>query len=136
MVKERRNARLRLIQELYAELVSGKLDWTTKDFKEYTYDKEYYKSLKNTVLTHKDKIKKLVEEFSPHRSLKDTNPVDLAILLVGISEAFILKEVPVKVAINEAIEIAKLYGNANSYKYVNGVLGALLKNKFQDALKE
>ena len=52
--------------------------------------------------------------------------IDLQILRIGILEGFITKSVPKKVAVNEAIELAKEFSNEQSRKFVSGVLGALI----------
>ena len=56
------------------------------------------------------------------RQLTDLTPVELAILRLAVYELLYCKEVPRKVVINEAIEIAKQFGSIESYKYINGVL--------------
>lgn len=134
MPQARTRARLRLIQELYADSVNGGVKWGT-DFKQENYDEEYYKKLKNWVRSNIDKIDELIREFSPKRKFEDINKVDLAILRVAIAEGFLAKMVPVKVAINEAVELAKRYGNKNSYRFVNGLLGNLLRNKFPELIE-
>jgi N utilization substance protein B len=66
-----------------------------------------------------------ITEFAPERPLTEINKVDLAILRLIIFEAEHL-HTPVKVLINEAVELAKEFGTDSSPKFVNGVLGKLL----------
>lgn len=56
------------------------------------------------------------------RDMEDVDPVERAILRIGAYELEYKKDVPVKVIINEAIELAKTFGSDHSYKFVNGVL--------------
>ena len=55
--------------------------------------------------------------------------VDLAVLRVSVSEIFYYEEIPDSVAINEAVDIAKKFGGVESGKFVNGVLGKIVKTK-------
>lgn len=66
-----------------------------------------------------------IQTAAPERPLHDINKVDLAILRLIMFESKHHKT-PVKVLINEAVELAKEYGAENSAKFVNGVLGKLL----------
>jgi len=60
-------------------------------------------------------------------ALKKINTVDLAILRLAVSELLYLEETPPKVAIDEAVEIAKQFGNESSHRFVNGVLGTIYR---------
>lgn len=73
--------------------------------------------------------------FAPERPLLEINKVDLAILRLIIFEAEHLKT-PVKVLINEAVELAKEFGTDSSPKFVNGVLGKLLLIKSAETESE
>jgi N utilization substance protein B len=59
------------------------------------------------------------------RAMADHNPVELAVLRIGAYEIIHRPDVPSRVVINEAIELAKQYGAQDSYKYINGVLDKL-----------
>ena len=69
----------------------------------------------------------LEAEISPllDRATQDLAPVELVILLLGAYELKHSPEVPYRVVINEAVELAKAYGGTDGYKYVNGVLDKL-----------
>lgn len=73
-------------------------------------------------------IDKKIESYSPDYSLKQMNSIDRNVLRIGVYELFFNKEIPAKVAINEAIEMAKSYGGNSSGKFVNGILGAMYKD--------
>lgn len=76
-----------------------------------------------------------IQAFAPERPLAEVNQVDLAILRLTVFEAE-HKKTPIKVLINEAVELAKSYGTDSSPKFVNGVLGKLLVPAESDTVKE
>lgn len=69
-----------------------------------------------------------IKQFAPERPLSDINQVDLAILRLIVFESNYTKT-PVKVLINEAVELAKEFGTDGSPRFVNGVLGQLLHSE-------
>jgi transcription antitermination protein NusB len=76
------------------------------------------------------RIRELIMHHAPEWPVDRMDPVERAILFVGICELIDPeKDVPVNVAINEAIEMAKTYGDENSGKFVNGVLNAVAHDK-------
>lgn len=87
-------------------------------------DKKYFKKLVIGIVHEQPQLDTL---FIPYldRELSDINPVELAILRVATFELEHCRELPYKVIINEALEIAKEYGADQSYKYVNAILDAL-----------
>lgn len=86
----------------------------------------FMESLYFGTLSHLEEIDKIVEENTANWSLSRIAKVDLSILRLAIYE---LKytDVPEKVAINEAVEIAKIYSTDKSPKFINGVLGSVIK---------
>lgn len=70
-------------------------------------------------------LKEAVTEHAPGWSLARMDPISRCILLVGAYELLFLKDAPPAVVMNEAIEIAKEFGTAESGKFVNGVLNAI-----------
>ena len=77
------------------------------------------------VLDHLDAIDKKIVEYAPEWPMTEMSIVDRNILRIGVYAMYFTDAVPNKVAINEAIEIAKSYGGPSSGKFVNGVLGAM-----------
>lgn len=77
-------------------------------------------------------IDKYIIKYATEWPLDQITIVDRNILRIGVYELVFDNDIPAKVAINEAIEIAKAYGSESSGKFVNGVLGAIYK----DILKE
>jgi len=59
------------------------------------------------------------------RPAQQLSPVEHALLLIGAYELMFMSDVPYRVAINEAVELAKSYGGTDGHKYVNGVLDKL-----------
>lgn len=80
-------------------------------------------------LKRKDIIDEIITKAAPEWPLEKINAVDRAILRIGLTELIFgnYSEVPPKVAINEAIELAKTFGGESSSKFINGVLGAVYK---------
>jgi N utilization substance protein B len=100
--------------------------------------KEYGPGLENTdfiwqlaggVAEHLSQIDKIIEKAAPEWPLSQIAIVDRNVLRIGLYELLYGKkeEVPPKVAINEAIELAKTFGGENSGRFVNGVLGTVYK---------
>lgn len=72
-------------------------------------------------------IDKIISKNAPEWPINKLNKIDLAILRLAIFEMKIKKKNPFKVIIDEAVELAKEYGAQNSPKFINGVLGAIVK---------
>jgi transcription antitermination protein NusB len=77
------------------------------------------------VMLNRDKIDANIRSFAPAWPLQQMPVVDRNILRVAIFEMLYDDNVPVKVAINEAVELAKTFGSDNSSKFINGVLGSV-----------
>ncbi len=82
--------------------------------------------LVNGVIDNKEKIDADIHTFAPAWPIEQMPVIDRNILRLAIFEILINNKVPVKVAINEAIELAKTYGADNSSKFINGVLGSVV----------
>ena len=79
------------------------------------------------VLDKKKQIDSLIAECATEREVGDLSSLDRSVLRMGILELVDFSDTPPKVVVNEAVELAKIYGSDNSYKFVNGVLGAVLQ---------
>jgi N utilization substance protein B len=79
------------------------------------------------VLKKQNEIKKIITIFAPQWPIEKIARIDRAILEIGVYEIVFSEEIPPIVAINEAIEIAKHYGDENSSKFINGVLSNVMK---------
>ncbi len=126
-----RKTRVKLIQEEYAELLGE----PSFKYEVEEFDKERYRTIKKVLAKHRNEIDELIQKYSPKRPLESLNKPDHAVLRVAIAETFYAKAVPVKVGINEAVELAKRFGTDQSYRFVNGVLGNILRNEFPELLE-
>jgi len=80
------------------------------------------------VINNLEEINKLITTYAPEWPLEQITVVDRNVLRIGIYELRFTKgEIPPKVAINEAIELAKTFGGESSGKFINGVLGTIYK---------
>lgn len=77
------------------------------------------------VVDHIDEVDAVIREHAPNWPIEQMTYIDRNVLRIGVYEMRFSEAVPAKVAINEAIEIAKSYGGQSSGKFVNGILGAM-----------
>lgn len=92
-------------------------------------DDKFVRELIKGILENKEKIDEIIIKTAPEWPLEQINLIDRNVLRLGIYELLFGKreEVPPKVAINEAIELAKSFGGETSGKFVNGVLGTIYR---------
>ncbi len=90
-------------------------------------DFKFAEALINGIIKNEKKIDKIIEKAAPEWPISQIAAVDRNVLRIGLYELLFgnKKEVPYKVAINEAIELAKAFGGESSGKFVNGVLGTV-----------
>ncbi len=129
----RHQARILALQELFSKFFRAQ-DAVTEEISveellginEMTeYDKKLYGELLKGVVENRDQINQIIVEHAPQWPIEQMKLVDLQILRIAIYEGFIAKITPPKVAIDEAIEVAKDFGGEVSSKFINGVLGAI-----------
>jgi N utilization substance protein B len=87
-------------------------------------DEAYFAGLLRGVLVDAPELEKLIQPYLD-RPMKELSPVEISILLMGTHELRSHPEMPYRVIINEAVELAKTYGGTHGHKYVNGVLDKL-----------
>ncbi|MBI2444629.1 MAG: transcription antitermination factor NusB [Candidatus Magasanikbacteria bacterium] len=104
------------------------LEHNLKEFAPGLPDTEFAQSLVNDVADHLAAIDETIIRYAPAWPISQITIVDRNILRLGVWELQFSHEVPPKVAINEAIELAKTFGGPASGKFVNGVLGSLYNN--------
>ncbi len=85
----------------------------------------FVRELVGGVLTNKDRIDNMIQTYAPAWPVVQLALIDRNILRLAIFEILLNNRVPVKVAINEAVELAKTFGSDNSPKFINGVLGTV-----------
>lgn len=92
-------------------------------------DAEFPRKLVHGVLEHRSEFDKIIAKAAPEWPIDQINIVDRNVLRLGLFELLFSdpNEVPPKVAINEAIELAKTFGGESSGRFVNGVLGTVYR---------
>ncbi len=105
------------------------LERNIKEFAPGVEDREFAEKLVGGVMKERKKIDAIIEKTAPEWPLKQIALVDRNVLRIGLYELLFgkRKEVPPRVAINEAIELAKTFGGEASGKFVNGVLGTVYR---------
>ncbi|MBU4480239.1 transcription antitermination factor NusB [Patescibacteria group bacterium] len=105
------------------------LVYNTREFSTGLCDLEFSKKLINSVVSKKDVIDDVIEKAAPQWPVDKISVVDRNVLRIGIAELLFAdkNEIPPKVAINEAIELAKSFGGETSGRFVSGVLGTIYK---------
>ena len=105
------------------------LDRNIKEFASGLEDTTFIHQIVDGVIKYNEQLNKIIEKAAPQWPLEQIAVVDRNVLRVGLFELLFGKreEVPPKVAINEAIELAKSFGGESSGKFVNGVLGTVYR---------
>lgn len=130
----RRSARTIALQALYQFDITGKtLDELLKfDWLDRSHDTdvvEYAKTLVAGYVTNRDFIDEVIRGQLEHWDLKRVSYVDRAILRFSTFSLYFQEDVPSTVVINEAIDLAKIFGTDDSYRFVNGVLDGIRKHR-------
>lgn len=142
-MKVRRRARAVVLQTLY------ELDFTNHElrnaFEARLEDRPlpetaetFAWSLLKGVQTYRTYLDNVVGELAPEWPIEQIAAVDRNVLRIAIYELLFSPEIPPKVAINEAVELAKMFGAESSPRFVNGVLGSLVSRdriKIREMLK-
>jgi N utilization substance protein B len=133
-LKIRRRARIAVFQTLFeVDLVEhapdSSLQQRLKDIPLPPAGVEFAKHLLKGVLAHKEGFDAIIQRVAPEWPIDQIAVVDRNILRLAAYEVLVDEGVPPKVAINEAVELAKTFGSESSSRFVNGVLGTLLGNK-------
>ena len=89
-------------------------------------DQDLYEEMLSGVFKNLDSLKQEIELYID-RSYEELSPIELSIIYFSLYELKYSASVPYKVVINEAVEIAKTFGGADGYKYINGILNQAAK---------
>ena len=84
------------------------------------------------ITEHLESINQLIDRYSTKFGVSKMSKLDLSILQLGVYELTVSKKEPVKVVIDECIELAKEFGGTRSPNLINGILGKLIENKNED----
>jgi len=127
---QRRKARRLIMQALYQwRLSDNEPDEIAMDFQEGSHGKVdwgYFSSVFLAIPPQKAALQAHFEDLLD-RDIATIDPIEWALLMLGSFELAERVDVPYKVTINEAVELAKTYGASESHKYINGVLDKLAK---------
>lgn len=129
---ERTRARHQALQILYQCEITGQSVGSVFENRTYSTEdgepSEYCRGLALGTEAHRDTIDATIEATSEHWSLMRMPFVDRNILRLAVFEIAYEGDVPDSVVINEAVEMAKIYGGDDSSKFVNGVLGKIAES--------
>jgi len=130
MVGARRKARALALKALYEVDSTGHeaqdvLTHLLADERLSEENANFARELVRGVIQNTEKIDESIQVFAPAWPIEQIPVVDRNILRLAIFEILLDNKVPVKVAINEAVELAKTFGSDNSSKFINGVLGSV-----------
>ena len=135
----RRRAREFVLQGLYQQQLSGNADEAiraqlTEASGFSRADSDYFSGLWAGIT---DEYDALLARLAPHldRSPQELSPIERAILAIGAWELVHRLDIPYRVVINEAVELAKAYGGTDGHKFVNGVLDKLAADVRADEIR-
>ena len=126
----RHNARVLALTNLFCFMFAEEEElYSTILYKEEVgnidYDLEFYHVLYNGVKDNLEEIDYQIEKFAPEWPIKNIGKIDLIILRIAIFEILFEKSKEQSIVVDEAVELAKEFGNDNSSKFIHGVLGAV-----------
>jgi len=133
-IDERSQARKYVFEICYSLLI----DKDTQTLQRYSSSQlyqEYIVKMYDTIVANFDQLTNLIQEAAEGYKIDRLYKVDLAILIVSVTEMIYFKNIPNEVSINEAVELAKIYSTSKSPKYINGVLSGVLKRLY-DSTKQ
>lgn len=147
MASNRHLGRIVALQTLYEQDFRLECDDTSFDLKavlkrnidrysETIEDKAFISDLVEGVDKHRQKLDDTLQPIAPEWPLSQIARMDRVILRIGLYELLFEKDVPPKVVINEAVELAKSFGSENSSKFINGVLGTAYRQKEEKSDKK
>ena len=107
--------------ELTGQVGAGIEDSFLNDWGLEGVDQEYFKQLVQGILKYTAELDRVLEKCLD-RDLASVDPIERTVLRIGTYELKFRPEVPVRVVLNEAIELARVFGAEEGYRFVNGVL--------------
>jgi N utilization substance protein B len=129
-VNARRKSRIAVLQALYEADVSGHdpvaaLERLCGEESLTGAQAQFARDLLTGVIEKRPAIDDVIRQAAPQWPVDQISAIDRNILRLAIREILMNNGAPIRAAINEAVELAKLYGSDNSAKFVNGVLGSV-----------
>ncbi len=127
-------AREVLMKLLYERDIAG--EYHSESFKNLSEefqldenDEEYVKEILFSMDAEQGKIDDYIRKYANGWSLERMARVDLAIIRLALYELLFMDDIPISVSINEAVELAKKYGNEKSSSFINGILGNFIRSE-------
>ena len=96
----------------------------------------FARTLVQGVVENRDQLDKMIMTYAPEWPIDQMAIIDRNVLRIALFEFAIYRETPPKVAINEAVELAKIFGSDSSRRFVNGVLGTFLSQHTPETLRK
>ena len=87
-------------------------------------------------MLHLDEVDDVIRKYAKGWTINRLPKAELAILRIAVTEILFVDDMPDAIACNEAVELAKLYGEEKAPSYINGILGNLIRDREQTAAKE
>jgi N utilization substance protein B len=116
--------------------ITAIIHFNREEFAPEFEDSGYIQETVEGVIKHQKEIDSTIVHFAPEWPIENMTMIDRNVLRVGSYELLFAQKIPSKVAINEAIELAKNFGGDASGRFVNGVLGAIYKNELAQGKKK
>lgn len=147
MASNRHLGRIIALQTLYEEEFRSEAGDTDFDlvevlsrniarYAEMVDDVQFIRELVHGVIAKAAELDALLQPIAPDWPIDQIARMDRLVLRIGLYELLHEKDVPPKVVINEAVELAKAFGGENSSKFINGVLGTVLRQRTEGAEEE
>ncbi len=132
-MKSRTKARSIALQILYEVDISGHEPGNilALRFEKLKMDdslKNFISQIVSGVYRYRDILNEFIADFAPDWPLDQVAVIDRNLLRIALWEIAVYQKTPIKVVVNEAVELAKIYGSDGSPRFVNGVLGAVIDN--------
>lgn len=134
----RKTARENAFKLIFESLINGgsnKLSYAALTSGLSDEDKQFLDALVEGVSSNQAFLSEIIGGYASGYAVERIYKIDLALLLIASFEILFMEDVPVKVSVNEAVELAKVYSTDNSPSFVNGILASVIKNK-EDILNE
>ncbi len=127
----RRKARMVALQCLFATDIKGtwddsSLEWLISEEPVPAVAAQFAKTLLRGVMDHCPGLDNIIQRYAPAWPVKQLSLVDRNILRIALFELLHRPATPRKTAVNEAVELAKVFGSESSARFVNGVLGSVM----------
>jgi N utilization substance protein B len=144
MASNRHLGRIIALQTLYEEEFrreAGDADFDLEEvlnrnitrYAEMVDDVDFIRELVNGVLGKVAELDGILQPIAPEWPIDQIARMDRLVLRIGLYELLHASDVPPKVVINEAVELAKAFGGENSSKFINGVLGTVLRQRSDES---